>query len=413
MIVNFGKTTSSHMPILMELISQFHIKSVIEFGAGLFSSELFAKNCENIISYETHKEWYEFIKKHLSVYDNFILHYIETDYLVHHTDHILPKYDLAFVDTQNKIRVPLIQSASVFADIIICHDTQVPFLINETVNGFYKIIFTKAPYKHKNKSRPYTTLWTKREDVYNYFLNIKEESLYDKYKFPYGIFYEEVKMEKRIISFGLWGTDPKYLKGAVENAKLQPEIYPGWTCRFFVGSDVPLQTIKELRALKSEIVLTKKPGTYKKARYWRIGIAFDKTVDRFIIRDCDSRINAREAAAVQEWINSKRPVHIMRDHKRHTAPIMGGMWGAVKGFFPELEQKYDSWTRRVLDGWIPFPRIGKKDGDQAFLAQVIWPVVKDNHIAHDDRKTKTGNELPFTVKLTGKDFVGKQYDIQV
>ena len=42
----------------------------------------------------------------------------------------------------------------------------------------------------------------------------------------------------RIISFSLWGTDPKYTIGAVRNAELAKTIYSGWVCRFYTGEDV-------------------------------------------------------------------------------------------------------------------------------------------------------------------------------
>jgi hypothetical protein len=33
-------------------------------------------------------------------------------------------------------------------------------------------------------------------------------------------------------------------------------------------------------------------------------------------------------AAVNEWLNSSLPFHIMRDHPDHGTYILGGMWGA-------------------------------------------------------------------------------------
>jgi hypothetical protein len=33
--------------------------------------------------------------------------------------------------------------------------------------------------------------------------------------------------EKRVISFGLYGTDPKYTQGAIRNAELAPIYFPG------------------------------------------------------------------------------------------------------------------------------------------------------------------------------------------
>ncbi len=61
---------------------------------------------------------------------------------------------------------------------------------------------------------------------------------------------------------------------------------------------------------------------------WRFLPAIDIQVDAFLSRDLDSRINEREAAAVQEFLDSDMAFHVMRDHPAHTAYMMGGMWGA-------------------------------------------------------------------------------------
>ena len=58
-------------------------------------------------------------------------------------------------------------------------------------------------------------------------------------------------------------------------------------------------------------------------------VASDPSVDRYVVRDTDSRLNARERFAVEEWIQSGTAVHAMRDHPKHYPnPIMGGCWGA-------------------------------------------------------------------------------------
>lgn len=45
----------------------------------------------------------------------------------------------------------------------------------------------------------------------------------------------------------------------------------------------------------------------------RFTVAADTTVDRYIVRDVDSRLNYRERFAVEEWIQSGKSIHIMRD----------------------------------------------------------------------------------------------------
>jgi len=222
-------------------------------------------------------------------------------------------------------------------------------------------------------------------------------------------------MGKKVISFQLFGTDPMYTAGAIENAKLAPKIYPGWVCRFYCALDVPATIRGKLQSLGAEVLRTMKPGTHIKRRFWRMEAIMDSSVERAIFRDCDSRLNKREAQVVGEWLASDKPVHIMRDHPRHTAVIMGGMWGALNSskWLPEFEKLYDDWTGRMATGWRSGQRIGKADGDQSFLRDKVWPHIKSStqHMAHDDKKRKTHRERTFKVSLPGTNFVGQRVTV--
>ena len=63
-----------------------------------------------------------------------------------------------------------------------------------------------------------------------------------------------VRGEKRVISFGLYGANPKYVSGAMRNAELQPTLFPGWVCRFYVDDSVPESAIRQLHSLGAETV---------------------------------------------------------------------------------------------------------------------------------------------------------------
>ena len=212
---------------------------------------------------------------------------------------------------------------------------------------------------------------------------------------------------KKVISFSLWGTDKKYTLGAIRNIEHARRIYPGWKCRFYISLDVPPSVISVLLSLGGEIFMTEKSDGYS-GLYWRFQVAFDPDVDRFLIRDTDSRLNPREAAAVREWEESGKQFHAMRDHQFHTVPIMGGMWGAVKGFMPHFESRLDDWLEGVNPGTAP--QGAYHNTDQVFLQEMVWPWVKPNCIVHDDRKTITGKEFPFQVKLPGDLFVGQAFE---
>ena len=99
---------------------------------------------------------------------------------------------------------------------------------------------------------------------------------------------------------------------------------------------------------------------YSSGMFWRFMPAADSSVDRFVVRDVDSRLNARDRIAVEEWIESKLPVHILRDHVNHCIVMNGGMWGAVKDSLPNMKELIMAWSRyqnRTICHIITFPTI--------------------------------------------------------
>ena len=100
--------------------------------------------------------------------------------------------------------------------------------------------------------------------------------------------------EKRVISFGLYGSNPKYTIGAIRNAELAKIYFSGWVCRFYVTQDVPEDILSQLRQLGSEIESIPPGKGYTSGMFWRFMVASDPTIDRYIIRDSDSRMNARD-----------------------------------------------------------------------------------------------------------------------
>jgi hypothetical protein len=136
----------------------------------------------------------------------------------------------------------------------------------------------------------------------------------------------------------------------------------------------------------------------------------DGNVERFIVRDTDSRVNAREADAVKEWEESRMPFHVMRDNPSHTVKIMGGMWGAVSGSIPEFSILMKMW----LDELKPNPDNprGRYHGtDQIFLERMIWPYMELSHLAHIGVESvrATVYDKQFRTKLKKDGYVGMIY----
>jgi hypothetical protein len=219
-------------------------------------------------------------------------------------------------------------------------------------------------------------------------------------------------MYKDIISFSLWGSNLGYCIGALDNAKRAKDIYPGWICRFYIDEFVPQRYVDQLRELGCEIVL-KRRGQNNEwlGLYWRFEPMYDDgMVRRFIVRDTDSRVNVREAAAVKEWIDSGLPFHIMRDNPSHVVGIMGGMWGAIAGILPEWKILVDTWLANIKPD--PNNPRGLYHGtDQIFLEKIIWPYIEKSHIAHIgcEEVRFTEYDKPFSVKLKNAGYVGMIY----
>ena len=135
---------------------------------------------------------------------------------------------------------------------------------------------------------------------------------------------------KSIIAFSLWGRHAAYNYGALINLALAAKVYPGWTCRYYVGADVPGAIVDHLVKGGAEVLHPDAfPGV--PMLYARFLPLDDPTVARFLSRDCDSRLNDAEAGLVAEWEKSGAPFHVIRDHVLHTEPIMGQLWGGRAG----------------------------------------------------------------------------------
>jgi len=109
------------------------------------------------------------------------------------------------------------------------------------------------------------------------------------------------------ISFSLFGSNPRYCVGAIRNAELVRTIYPGWEGIFFVDGSVP-EHVRQALLDKGADVRFPNLGIHN-GMFWRFLINDDPKVDRYIIRDADSRLNLRERTAVDAWIQSGRRFH--------------------------------------------------------------------------------------------------------
>lgn len=179
---------------------------------------------------------------------------------------------------------------------------------------------------------------------------------------------------RNVIAFSLFGDNPRYLRGALDNALAAPRIFPGWVLRFYCDATVPGEILAALRALHCEIFMEQAGAPLRERLSWRFQVANDPQVGRFLIRDVDSLVSEREAAAVAAWIESDAWFHVMRDWWTHTDLILAGMWGGVAGILPCLQTMMVHYQSAMVET----PNI-----DQWFLRDKVWPLIRTAGLVHD------------------------------
>jgi len=203
---------------------------------------------------------------------------------------------------------------------------------------------------------------------------------------------------KQIISFSLYGSDSRYTQNALINADKILEIYPGWSMRVYYDNTVPIDIIDKLSEKNHIELINLTNNKIKNKMLWRFTVLLDKSVDRYIVRDIDSHLSFREKHAVDEWINSGKKFHIMRDHPSHCNFAMsGGMWGG----------KYDNNLVDIFNTNFLDYNYQKYILDMNLLNTKFWDYIKKDVLVHDSFQLKNyGNCITFPKKRIELEHVG-------
>lgn len=180
--------------------------------------------------------------------------------------------------------------------------------------------------------------------------------------------------KKRVIAFSLWGNEKRYIFGALRNLLLAPDLFPDWELWFYVDNSVSPGFLEIITSLGGHVILQPNNQTQQDKLCWRFNVANHSDIGYFLVRDADSVFSLREANAVQEWIDSKKWFHIIRDWWTHTDLILAGLWGGVAGVLPNIPALLKNYTPSS----VATPNI-----DQWFLRDCIWRYVKTSCLTHD------------------------------
>ena len=197
---------------------------------------------------------------------------------------------------------------------------------------------------------------------------------------------------KKIISISVWGDNPRYIKGALRQYELAQLYYPEWQFRIYTDNKN-----KFIGQMPKANIIEFKDGSY--GMYWRFETLFEHPDNIVLVRDSDSRITYRESLAVKEWLHSSKTFHTFRDHDAHFEfPIIGCAFG-YKGQF----------DGNVFDKMLEYrSKLNYYVGDQIFLRDVIYPLVKDNMLVHSMHEGWFGETRKKLVNPY--DFCGNGYD---
>lgn len=168
---------------------------------------------------------------------------------------------------------------------------------------------------------------------------------------------------RKILAISVFGDNPRYVMGVYKQVHLAKYFFPEFERMIFV--DKP-------QLYKLDATVIKMPAATD-GQFWRfLAGSSDAAV---IFRDADSRITIREAGAVEEWLQSDKTLHLIRDHDRHApsiAKIFAGNFG-FKGPWP-----VDTLAAMVKAMYANY-RYGR---DQDFLRDYVYPRYEHDSLTH-------------------------------
>jgi hypothetical protein len=203
---------------------------------------------------------------------------------------------------------------------------------------------------------------------------------------------------KKVISFSVFGPEAKYLNGAIRNAHLAKEYFPEWLTSFYVAKSIPNQVLKELTKVADSVNLENETSNLS-GMFWRFQEVAKLENSRVIVRDVDSRLSKRDAMAVEEWENSQKSLHIIRDHPMHNAPILGGLWGVI----PQSLYEFGALLKEKKP-------VGYYGEDQEFLWKNVYKVLQKDKFVHDEFFLREKNKNIIKNRRRNFEYLGESFN---
>ena len=200
--------------------------------------------------------------------------------------------------------------------------------------------------------------------------------------------FDATPRRRHVISYTLWGDQPRYLAPMLENLRLAKHLFPRWVVRIHADPSVPADYRREAEkegAEWQERRLAAGEPVFRRL-LWRFEVAADPALARFLVRDADALLTVKERVAVDDWLRSGRCFHMMRDFPSHCDLVLAGLWGGVAGVLPPVAD----W----LAAFRPW-RLENAHVDQDLLSGAVWSTLKQSLLVHDSVFTGCLGSVPF------------------
>jgi hypothetical protein len=218
---------------------------------------------------------------------------------------------------------------------------------------------------------------------------------------------------KILLGFCIYGTERKYYQGLIENIDLialwktkKPEVNIEVIINY---TETAIESYLELYRgypfVKMEIHRDNDVSPTI-ARITNIDKIPEDSNTYYFSRDADSRITDRDMWCTEEFINSGKTFHVIRDHYYHKRLIMAGTFGIKKPKgFPDLKPILKEWKKTRRDTTV-------YGIDEIFLQEQLYPLIQDNYLVHSNIRGYKG-ETVFPILREQEDdgdFIGNVYE---
>jgi len=199
--------------------------------------------------------------------------------------------------------------------------------------------------------------------------------------------------------FCIYGTQPKYTQGLVENLKNIQNEFPSFQTILQYAKDVPDSYLTQYQSFPNVTIepITTEIPMMSRILTW-------KPHHTYFVRDADSRVTPRDAACIKAFLASNKMAHVVRDHFYHKNRIMGGMFGIRVPADWNLHSMWESWKQTQSS----LPPYGT---DEKFLQEVIYPLIKHDMLLHTN-VVAYQHEYPTLIpveQVDDFDFIGNVY----